>query len=72
MLSFGNVMAQSSKDSTAVIFVAGACEMCKERIEKAAMERKGVKSAVWDVNTQKLSLVYNPAVITVENYQYIS
>jgi outer membrane receptor for ferrienterochelin and colicins len=69
LLSFGKVMAQSSKDSTAVIFVAGACEMCKERIEKAAMERKGVKSAVWDVNTQKLSLVYNPAVITVEKIQ---
>lgn len=69
MLSFGKVMAQSSKDSTAVIFVAGACEMCKERIEKAAMERKGVKSAVWDINTQKLSLIYNTAVITLEKIQ---
>lgn len=69
VLSLGKVMAQSSKDSTAVIFVAGACEMCEERIEKAAMERKGVKSAVWDVNTQKLTLVYNPAAITLEKIQ---
>lgn len=69
VLSVGKVIAQSSKDSAAVIFVAGACEMCKERIEKAAMERKGVKSAIWDVNTQKLSLVYNPAAITLEKIQ---
>ncbi|HRF18710.1 MAG TPA: hypothetical protein PK977_11090, partial [Chitinophagaceae bacterium] len=28
-----------------------------------------VKSAVWDINTQKLSLIYNTAVITLEKIQ---
>jgi outer membrane receptor for ferrienterochelin and colicin len=66
MLSFGKVMAQSSKDTTAVVYVAGACEMCKQRIEKAAMERKGVKKASWDVESKMLTVNFNPGQINVE------
>ena len=59
-------IAQHVKDTTATAYVAGACEMCKERIEKAAMERKGVKSAIWDLNTKMLTITFNPRSTTVE------
>ena len=39
--------------------VSGTCEMCKERIEKA-LDVKGVRSALWDVETQRVSVIYNP------------
>lgn len=59
-------IAQHAKDTTATTYVAGACEMCKERIEKAALERKGVKTANWDVNTKMLTVSFNPNSTTVE------
>jgi copper chaperone CopZ len=33
--------------------------MCKERIEKAAIRAKGVKSAIWNVETHELKLIYD-------------
>ncbi|MCB0382958.1 MAG: cation transporter, partial [Psychroserpens sp.] len=37
----------------------GVCLMCKERIEKAAIRTKGVKSAIWNVDTHELKLIYD-------------
>ncbi|MBV1887763.1 MAG: cation transporter [Urechidicola sp.] len=37
--------------------VAGICGMCKQRIEKAALNTKGVKSASWSVETHQLILI---------------
>ncbi len=37
--------------------VDGKCEMCKMRIEKAALGVSGVKYAVWDIPTHELSLI---------------
>ena len=37
--------------------VDGRCEMCKMRIEKAALGVKGVKYASWDIPTHELSLI---------------
>ncbi len=48
-----------NKDAKARIEVDGVCLMCKERIEKAAIKTKGVKTAVWDVNTHLLSVIYD-------------
>ena len=33
--------------------------MCKERIEKASIKTKGVKSAVWNVKTHELKLIFD-------------
>ena len=33
--------------------------MCKTRIEKASLNTKGVKSAVWNVQTHELKLIYD-------------
>ncbi len=48
-----------NKNAKATIDVDGVCLMCKERIEKASIKAKGVKSAEWNVNTHQLSLIYN-------------
>jgi len=37
--------------------VDGKCEMCKMRIEKAALGVKGVKYALWDIPSHTLSLI---------------
>ena len=47
------------KNAKANIEVDGVCVMCKERIEKAAIRTKGVKSAVWNVDTHELKLIYD-------------
>ena len=50
---------QPPSDSTVVFGVSGVCEMCKKRIEAAAMG-KGVSSATWDMQGKHLSVRYNP------------
>ena len=44
----------------AMFGVKGSCDMCKERIEKAAKGVKGVLSAHWDKDTQMIHLQYDP------------
>ena len=59
-----------NKNAKASIEVDGVCNMCKDRIEKACLKTKGVKSAVWNVNTHELKLIYNENLTnlaTIEN-----
>ncbi len=37
--------------------VDGVCMMCKKRIEKAALDTKGVKYASWDLKTHELVVI---------------
>lgn len=48
-----------NKNAKASLEVDGVCMMCKERIEKAAIRTKGVKSANWNVKTHELKLIYD-------------
>ncbi|WP_347922766.1 cation transporter [Pontimicrobium sp. SW4] len=48
-----------NKNAKASLEVDGICLMCKERIEKASVKTKGVKSAVWDVKTHELKLIFD-------------
>ena len=61
--------SQSSKKQNADISVSfkvyGVCGQCKERIEEA-VKGKGVKNAAWDENSQMLSLLYNPAKVSLD------
>ncbi len=68
LLVAGNTegLAQSANDTTASAFVAGACDMCKTRIDKAALERKGVNSAPWNLATQLLTVSFNHEQVTLE------
>ncbi len=56
----------SSKDEHAMINVQGLCEMCKERIEKAAKGVSGVSSASWDQKTKQLHLNFDGSATSVE------
>ena len=58
----------NSKDSTTVFTVYGNCQLCKDRIEKAAKGR-GVNSATWDIESKLLALNYNSRLTTVEKVQ---
>jgi len=55
------------KNARTIIEVDGLCGMCKKRIETAAIKTKGVKSAVWNVETKELSLIYNAQKTDVKN-----
>ncbi len=48
-----------NKNKKTTIEVDGVCMMCKKRIEKAAIRTKGVKSAVWDLKTHQLALIFD-------------
>lgn len=59
ILFIGATGFAQNKNARASIEVDGVCGMCKERIEKAAIQAKGVKSATWNVDTHELKLIYN-------------
>jgi len=48
-----------NKNARMSMEVDGVCMMCKERIEKAAIRTKGVKSAIWNVDTHELKLIFD-------------
>lgn len=50
---------KKKKNAKIEFIVSGNCEMCKKRIEKAAIATKGVKSANWDMDKNILSLLLN-------------
>jgi len=58
-LCIGITLSAQNKNAKASIEVDGICMMCKERIEKASIKTKGVKSAVWNVKTHELNLIYD-------------
>ena len=47
----GTATFAQNKNAKASLEVDGVCLMCKTRIEKASLNTKGVKSAVWNVKT---------------------
>ena len=58
-LLISTITFAQNKNERAEIEVDGVCGMCKVRIEKAAVKTKGVKSAVWSIETHKLKLIYD-------------
>jgi outer membrane cobalamin receptor len=60
--SFGlSAQVSNIKDTTIRFKVFGNCEMCKERIEKAA-KGKGVVKANWDIDTKILTLFIDGSI----------
>ena len=59
----GDESKKSSEHSEHTLFkVGGNCDMCKDRIETAALSVSGVTSAKWEAETQELHLNYNKGV----------
>ena len=54
---FTLIAFSQNKNARKTIEVDGVCMMCKERIEKAAIRTKGVKSAIWNIKTHELKLI---------------
>ncbi len=60
LVSASTINAQdSSKKEKTTFKVLGNCEMCKMRIEKAALSVSGVKFATWNIPENQLTLIYN-------------
>lgn len=57
--TFSLSATSQSKTSKVTFEVDGVCGMCKARIEKAAVLTKGVKYAVWNLDTSELYCVFN-------------
>ena len=48
---------KKKKNAKVAFEVDGICGMCKKRIETAALKTKGVKFALWNVQTHQLNLI---------------
>ncbi len=59
ILFIGFTTFAQDKNARASLEVDGVCLMCKDRIEKACITTKGVKSAVWNVETHELKLIFD-------------
>ena len=66
MMLLGVVSFAQNKNAKASLEVDGVCLMCKERIEKASVKTKGVKSAVWNLETHELKLIYDERKTNLE------
>jgi len=60
---------KKKKNAKVAIEVDGVCMMCKKRIEKAALNTKGVKFALWNVKTHMLSLIIDERKTDVKTIQ---
>lgn len=68
----GMNMSSNSSSKTnqhASIMVSGNCEMCKDRIEKAAKSVKGVSSAVWDDKTKQIHVEFDSKETNLDGIQ---
>lgn len=66
IIAFCLIMAFGKKPQNEIaIHVAGNCEQCKMRIEKAA-KLDGVKKASWSSETLMLSITYDSTEVSIE------
>lgn len=59
MMNNDNAVNNDASLKQELISVSGACEMCKDRIEKAALSVMGVKKADWNLETHQLQIAYD-------------
>jgi len=64
-----SVSAQNKKNEKTSFEVSGNCEMCKKRIEKAALTVKGIKTATWDIPSNVISVIYDPSKEPIQEVQ---
>jgi len=60
---------KKDKNAKVAMKVDGICGMCKKRIETAALKTKGVKFAIWSVETHQLNLIMDERKTDVETVQ---
>ena len=57
MMFIAVITYAQDKNKKMIFDVNGKCAMCKERIEEAALNVKGVKYAMWDIPSHQLSVI---------------
>ena len=60
---------KKNKSAKVSIEVDGICGMCKKRIETAALKTKGVKFAIWSVETHQLNVILDERKTDVDAVQ---
>jgi mercuric ion binding protein len=60
---------KKNKNAKTSFQVDGICGMCKKRIETAALKTKGVKFAIWSVETHQLNLIMDERKTDVSTVQ---
>jgi copper chaperone CopZ len=66
----GKKEAVASKEAKTEIFeVSGNCEMCEARIEKAAKTVMGVVKADWNVESKKMTVVFELSKTKLKDVQ---
>lgn len=58
--------SEAVEDAHAMLKVEGRCDMCKKRIETAALSVEGVSSAIWDKKTKELHLNFDEKKTSIE------
>lgn len=66
---FSTMAFAQNKNAKASLEVDGVCMMCKDRIEKACVKTKGVKSAIWNVKTHELKLIFDERKTSIDSIQ---
>lgn len=71
LVGFSVQSQEVKKDKNAKVSfeVDGICGMCKKRIETAALKTKGVKFALWSVETHQLNLIMDERKTAVSDVQ---
>lgn len=69
LISFSAQAQKKKKNAKVSLDVDGVCMMCKGRIEKAALNCKGVKYAQWNLKTHELKLIIDERKTDVETVQ---
>ena len=69
LIGFSAQAQKKKKNAKVSLDVDGVCMMCKGRIEKAALNSKGVKYAQWNVKTHELKLIIDERKTDVKTIQ---
>ncbi len=62
---------EKKKKEIIIIQTSAQCEQCKDRIEKALAYTKGVKKSNLDLETKKISVIYNPEKTSPEKIREV-
>ncbi len=65
----GFAQEKKNKNKKVEFAVAGNCDMCKKRIEKAAFSVKGVKIANWNEDHKDIHLIIDETKCSSEDVQ---
>ncbi|MFQ3340945.1 MAG: mercuric ion binding protein [Flavobacteriaceae bacterium] len=64
-----SAQSKGKKNTKASFEVSGTCEMCQNRVQKAALSVKGIKTANWDIPSHIITVIYDSNKVSLETLQ---